>query len=228
MSTPYTQNPQLQPSEPPHWNSTLQPDAPDFVETPDVDPTPLSEHEPLPVWLYVVCGFALFMAGSSFAGFGAPGLFDQGPDAAIVATSAVSGLSSAPLDPMDMGKQVYSGNCANCHQASGEGQPGSYPPLGGSEFVLGDKTTLACIMLHGLQGPVTVKGGEYGSQQMPGWATVLNDAKIAAVMTYIRASWGNKGDAVKPDEISAARAQSADHSDAYTKDTLKQAAAGKK
>lgn len=192
---------------------------------PETAPTPPFDDESLPVWLYIICGFALFLAGSSFTGFG--GLYDQGPGEPIVASSASNAAAAAPLNPMDMGHQVYSGNCANCHQASGEGQPGSYPPLGGSEFVVGDKTTLACIMLHGLQGPVTVKGGEYGTQQMPGWGTVLNDAKLAAVMTYIRASWGNKGDPVKPEEIAAARAKFADHTEAYTKDTLKQAASKK-
>ena len=147
-------------------------------------------------------------------------MYDSGPGAPLVASSS-SSAATAPLSPLELGKQVYSGNCANCHQASGEGQPGQYPPLAGSEWVNGDKTSLYCIMLHGLQGPLTVKGGEYGSMQMPGWATVLNDEKIADVMTYIRQSWGNTGDAVKPDEVSAARAKLASHADAFTVPDLK-------
>ncbi len=216
MST--TQNPELQPIDPPRKHSTVQPESPDFVETPDIDPAPASERESFPIWLYLVCGFALFLAGSSFSGFGGAGHYDQGPGAPIVASSGPA-EAAKPLDPMALGKQIYGGNCANCHQGTGEGQPGSYPPLAGSEWVLGDKSALFAIMLHGLQGPLTVKGGSYGSQQMPGWATNLTDDKIAAVMTYIRASWGNTGDAVKPDEVAAARTKFS-QSDAYTEPAL--------
>ena len=223
-----TQNPQLKSPPPPAKNATVQPGAPDFVETPDVATIPAADREPLPAWLYLICGLALFLAGSSFTGFSGNESYDQGPGAPLVASSITSGGSVAPSDPMTIGKQVYGGNCANCHQGSGAGQPGSYPPLGGSEWVIGDKTALSCIMLHGLQGPVTVENGEYGAQQMPGWATVLNDEKIAAVMTYIRASWGNTSDAVKPEEVSAARAKFAGQTDAYTVATLLKSSGGKK
>ena len=221
-----TQNPQVHPPEPPPKNATVQPDAPDFIEIPDVPVAPGMDKEPLPVWLYLICGFALFLAGSSFTGFSEHDPYDEGPGAPIEESAAAAG-PAAVLSPMDMGKAVYSGNCANCHQASGAGQPGSYPPLGGSEYVNGDVTTLSIIMLHGLQGPVTVAGGDYGTQQMPGWATVLNDEKLAAVMTYIRASWGNTSSPVTPEEVSATRAKFADHPDAYTKDTLMKANGGK-
>ena len=224
MST--QQNPRAESPAPPPKNATVQPDAPDFIEIPDVPVAPGADKEPLPWWLYLICGAALFLAGSSFAGFHENELYDEGPGAPMVASTGPAGPAVAQ-NPMDMGKAVFSGNCANCHQASGVGQPGSYPPLGGSDYVTGDKTTLACIMLHGLQGPVTVEGGEYGAQQMPGWATVLNDDKLAAVMTYIRASWGNSADPVKPEEVSAARAKFAGQTDAYTKDSLMKASGGK-
>lgn len=215
-----TQNPELESPPLPTKNGTVQPGAPDFVETPDLPVMPVRDYEPLPVWLYLICGFALFMAGSSFTGFGEIGRYDQGPGEPIVASSAGT-AAAAPLDPMAIGKQVYGGNCANCHQASGEGQPGSYPPLAGSEWVLGDKAVLYAIMLHGLQGPLDVKGGTYGTQQMPGWGTTLNDEKIAAVMTYIRASWSNTADAVKPEEVTAARAKFAAKGDnAYSESEL--------
>jgi mono/diheme cytochrome c family protein len=55
---------------------------------------------------------------------------------------------------------------------------------------------------------------------MPGWSTVLTDEKIADVMTYIRASWGNSGDAVKPDEVTADRGKFGAQSDAYTEGAL--------
>ncbi len=108
---------------------------------------------------------------------------------------------------MAIGKAVYGGNCANCHQGTGEGQPGSYPPLARSEWVIGEKDALYAIMLHGLQGPITVEGGAYGSQQMPGWSTTLNDEKIAAVMTLHPRLLGQHRRPVKPEEVSAARAK---------------------
>src|SRR5277367_147364 len=131
-----THNPELLPPTPPPPETVLQPDAPDFIETPDVAPLSL-EREPLPVWLYLLCGFALFLAGSSFTGFGIFGrdMLDQGPGGPSLANSSQA-MAEAPASPADIGKKLYSGNCANCHQDTGEGQPGSYPPLVGSEWVL--------------------------------------------------------------------------------------------
>jgi mono/diheme cytochrome c family protein len=208
-------NPELTPPPKIDPNAPIQPDAPDFAEIPDVAPVQ-EDREPIPVWLYLVCGFALFMAGSSFTGFNVfgMGLYDQGPGGPVVSNSKDTQVQVAD-DPISLGKKIYSGNCANCHQASGEGQPGSYPPMVDSEWVLGSKERLAAIMLHGISGPLTVKGATYGTQQMPGWGGVLTDEKIANVMTYLRASWGNKGDAVKPDEVAAARTKFASQSAAY-------------
>jgi mono/diheme cytochrome c family protein len=219
-------NPELQRETAPPKNAPIQPDAHDFVETSDVPDAPPEEGK-LPVWLYLVCGFALFLAGSSFTGFVTfgQGLYDQGPGGPTLASAKGPETAVASTDPMVIGKKVYGGNCANCHQASGEGQPGSYPPLGGSALVIGDKLALSAVMLHGLQGPLTgVRGGTYGTQQMPAWATVLSDEKMAAVMTYIRGSWGNKADAVKPDEVAATRTKLASQTAAYTEADLQKLA----
>ena len=213
-------NPELQPTERHNPHDALQPGAPDFVETPDVTPT-VTDREPMPLWLYLVCGLALFLAGSSFTGFGVfgSGLYDQGQSGPAI-TSTKGSEAAAVTDPVALGKKVYGGNCANCHQASGEGQPGSYPPMVGSEWVLGSKERLAAIMLHGVSGPLTVKGGSYGSQQMPGWSGSLTDDKIANVMTYLRKSWGNTGDEVKTEDVTAARTKFSSQSAAYTQDQL--------
>jgi mono/diheme cytochrome c family protein len=213
-----TQNPQLQPPEKLPKNSSLQPDAPDFVETPDAAPVSPAEHEKLPLWLYLICGAALFLAGSSFTGFGTS-VYDQGSGLAIVATSSGPAAPTGPVDPMVLGKTVYSGNCANCHQASGEGQPGSYPPLVNSEWVMGDKDLVAAILLHGVAGPLTVESGSYDGQ-MPPWSTALTDEKIAAVITYIRGSWGNKGGPISVADVTAARAKFAAQADTFTQAQL--------
>lgn len=199
------ENPELQSPTPPSADSAIQPDAPDFVETPDVQPLS-TVHEPTPIWLFLICGFALFMTGSSFTGFGSfgQGLYDQGMAGAESAGGSQATAEVAET-PMELGKKVFSGNCASCHQASGEGQPGSYPPLVGSEFVLGSKERLAAIILKGIQGPFHVKGTLYATQAMPAQEMLLTPEKIADVMTYIRGSWGNTASAVTPDEVNAAK-----------------------
>ena len=183
-------NPDIQPPHLPDPQLAIQPSAPDFVETPDVIPT-ASGHQSVPVWIYLVCGFALFMAGSSFTGFAyfGEGLYDQGPGGPVLSSN--SGAEAVVTDPVALGKKVYNGNCANCHQPTGEGQPGTYPPMVGSEWVLGSKERLAAILLHGISGTLSVKGASYSNNVMPAQAAILTDTQIANLMTYIRKSWGN-------------------------------------
>jgi mono/diheme cytochrome c family protein len=203
------QNPQIESPHQPTGDDAIQPQAPDFIEMPEVPPLSL-EREPVPVWLYLICGLALFLAGSSFTGFKVFGrdMLDQGPGGPVAVATA---LPEAPPSAADIGKKLYNGNCANCHQASGEGAPGSYPPLVGSEYVLGNKERLSAIMLAGLAGSVSVKGSTYSTQVMPGWNGNFTDEKLAAIMTYIRSSWGNTANAVKTEEVTAARAKFTSH-----------------
>ncbi|MFZ4402888.1 MAG: c-type cytochrome [Pseudobdellovibrionaceae bacterium] len=92
------------------------------------------------------------------------------------------------------GSQVYTTNCAACHQASGQGLAGAFPPLAGSEWVLSDSKLPVKILLGGLQGLIEVKGNTYNGI-MPAF-NHLNDAEIAAVVSYIRMNWGNNGSEV--------------------------------
>ena len=220
------QNPGVESPTPPHPDEALQPNSPDFKEMPAVPP--LSETpEPMPIWLYVVCGFILFLVGSSFTGFQifGQGMLDQGPGGPAVASSAAE--AAAPATPMDLGKKVYGGNCANCHQASGEGQPGSYPPLAGSEWVMGSKERLAAILLKGVQGPLNVKGASYSTQVMPAQEASLTPEKIADLMTYLRGTWGNNAGPVSVDEVNAAKAKFASQKSAWSEaDLLKIAVHG--
>src|ERR1700733_11774713 len=91
-------NPELQPPPQIPPNEAIQPEAPDFLETPDMTPG-LGEHEPLPVWLYLVCGIALFLAGTSFTGFATFGLgiMDQGPGGVAVSTSTAPVVADTPM-----------------------------------------------------------------------------------------------------------------------------------
>jgi mono/diheme cytochrome c family protein len=214
------ENPDLVSPRPPDPHEAIQPDAPDFRETPDIEPfSDLREH--FPGWLYLVCGLALFLAGSSFTGFQTfgQGMLDQGPGGPA-APAAGQQQAQAALSPAQAGAKIYSQNCASCHQASGAGSPGSYPPLAGSEYVLGSKIRLSAILLKGLQGPVTVKGGSFGSMVMPGWEQAIPPEKLAGLMTYLRSAWGNNASAVTPDDVNAAKTKFGSHSSAFTADEL--------
>ena len=95
--------------------------------------------------------------------------------------------------------------CATCHQQNGEGLANAYPPLAGSEYVTGDPARLVAIILHGIQGPITVNGMQYNAL-MPAWASQLSNEQIAAIATYERRSWGNSASAITPQQVAAVRA----------------------
>lgn len=95
------------------------------------------------------------------------------------------------------GKQLFTANCVACHQATGKGLPGVFPPLDGSEWVHGDARTLANILLHGINGEMEVAGNTYQGA-MPAFHQ-LSDAELAALATHIRSSWSNKAEAVPAD-----------------------------
>jgi mono/diheme cytochrome c family protein len=78
-----------------------------------------------------------------------------------------------------------------------------FPPLLASEWVLGDEKVLVNILLHGIVGDLEVKGNQYKGA-MPSWKD-MSDAELAAVMSYIRSEWGNKGSEIEPATVKAQR-----------------------
>ena len=102
------------------------------------------------------------------------------------------------------GKAVFAANCVACHQATGKGLPGVFPPLDGSEWVNGDARVLANIVLHGVNGAISVAGASFNGS-MPNFDR-LSDAELAAVLSHVRASWSNHADAITPDLVAAQRA----------------------
>jgi mono/diheme cytochrome c family protein len=102
------------------------------------------------------------------------------------------------------GVALFASLCVACHQASGLGLPGVFPPLAGSEWVLGKDSTAAAILLHGINGGMTVKGNTYNGV-MPAFASQLGDEQIAAVLTYVRSQWGNSAAAVRVETVAQAR-----------------------
>lgn len=128
---------------------------------------------------------------------------DDAHAVATASTDAFSSASAAALKAtMDKGEELFHA-CVMCHGATGEGISGQYPPLKDSPFVLGSPDRLARILLHGLEGPTIVLGKEY---DMPMPAAPLNDdEEVAAVMTFIRRSFGNRASQVSPEAIAKVR-----------------------
>jgi nitrite reductase (NO-forming) len=102
------------------------------------------------------------------------------------------------------GKALYLGTCSACHQAEGQGLPRTFPPLAKSDYLMADKKRSIEIVLNGLTGPVTVNGEEYNSVMAP--LSHLADDEIANILTYVRNTWGNSGDAVSTKEVAEVRA----------------------
>lgn len=105
-------------------------------------------------------------------------------------------------DQLLYGKRVYEANCQACHQAEGQGIPGAFPPLAGSDFLNADPTRAIDVVLHGLKGPIKVNGQAFDSI-MP--AMRLSDEDTANVLTYVLNSWDNQGGIVTPNEVAKRR-----------------------
>lgn len=112
------------------------------------------------------------------------------------------------ITPAMLGKRVYVANCMTCHQANGAGVAGVYPPLAGSEWVLEPQHEkhIIKIVLHGLNGPITVKGNTYNNAMTP-FGGILRDDQVANVLTYIRSEWGNSAPAITAEQVAAIRAE---------------------
>ena len=129
-------------------------------------------------------------------------------DAGQITWGPVNTGPVVPPDPKVIGKRLYTANCAQCHQASGLGQAGVYPPLAESEWVVGSKNRLIAILHKGIAGVIHVKGNVYNNN-MPAWGdgapVQLKDDQIAAVLTYIRSDWGNNAGPIGVEEVAAKR-----------------------
>jgi mono/diheme cytochrome c family protein len=139
------------------------------------------------------------------------------PAAAPVAAAApadTSGGAAATPAAGGNGAAVFARTCQTCHQANGQGMPNAFPPLAGSPIVQGDKARFIRLVLHGLQGPITVEGKKFNGMMPPQGS--LNDADLAAVLTYERSNFGNHADAVTAAEVAAERTATASHTGMWT------------
>ncbi len=122
------------------------------------------------------------------------------------------------------GAEIYNreGHCATCHQQDGKGLPHSgFPPLDKSKWVTGSKERLIKLTLHGLHGPITVKGKQYpGHVPMTAFKDVLDDDETAAVLTFVRNTFDNNASVVTSEEVAAVREATKDKEIFYSPEEL--------
>ncbi len=126
----------------------------------------------------------------------------DGPDNKLVYSGKEVDETTKEIQ-VEKGKLVFMQTCAVCHQTHGQGLPQVFPPLAGSDFLMADKARSIRIVLRGTSGPITVNGTTYDSVMPP--VVQLTDEQVAHVLTYVRNSWGNMGEAVSPDEVRLVR-----------------------
>jgi mono/diheme cytochrome c family protein len=149
---------------------------------------------------------------------------EKAPDASTAqpaASAPAATVASATVNMDSIGQSVYA-TCTTCHLATGLGVPGAFPPLAGSEIVTGKPEIPVAIVLHGMMGPVKVRGVEYNGM-MTAWGAAFNDVQVAAVTTYIRTQWGNAAPAVTPELVAKVRAASSSRTTMWTWDELQKA-----
>ncbi len=190
---------------------------------------PCDGYEPIPLWLITLFFGIIFWAGLYLAYFSGGFRADVFNPAQVAWAGGGAAKDTGPIDPKVLGKRVFTQNCVVCHQTTGLGVPGQFPPLSGSEWVVGSDwhgdNHLVKIILLGLQGPIQVKGNTYNNA-MPPWHQ-LSDEQISAVLTYIRSEWGNEAPPISPEYVKAIRDATADRTEPWTQEAL-QAIPGEK
>lgn len=109
---------------------------------------------------------------------------------------------------MSQGQSVYMTVCFACHQPTGLGLPGMFPPLAASDWANAAKPDrLIRMVLHGFTGPLVINGKPFTTPAplMPPQGAALSDAQIAHVLTFVRNNFGNKAGAVSPDQVKGIR-----------------------
>ncbi|MFA5057201.1 MAG: cytochrome c [Opitutaceae bacterium] len=181
-------------------------------------PEPTEGYSPLPLMLLGLMSACILFSAVYL------GRYSGGFDAMVYDERILPGMlegNAAPVaqDPRVLGKRIFLGNCAACHQPTGLGIPGVYPPLAGSEWAQGTETRIIRIVLNGLSGPITVKGGQFNNAMTP-FGPLLKDEQIAAVLTYVRSEWGNNAPPVSPDRVREIRTAVADRTGPWAPDEL--------
>jgi mono/diheme cytochrome c family protein len=192
------------------------------------EPSQAETPAPVPTWAWVmlilVMAFGLFYGVEQWTPTGdfaktptygtftrSPGPMDAAAAAALPASTTPAAAqtrsaqpATAPPADAARGAALYSANCAACHQATGQGLAGVFPPLAGDPVVRADDPAEHIrTVLEGKQGSM-INGVSYASP-MPAFSGILNDADVAAIINHERTSWGNAAPTVTPADVAALR-----------------------
>ena len=138
---------------------------------------------------------------------------------------AIAHLNRSERDRYFSGKSIYLSYCSTCHGKEGEGMTNIAPPIAESELLNANAEIPIKILLDGLTGPVTVNNVAYSfNNAMPGLRNNIetNNGDIAAILTYVRNSFGNKGSAISVEQVGKVRASTENRKAPYTVAELKQ------
>ncbi len=180
---------------------------------------PREGREPAPWWVWCAAVAAIFWGGWYLGRHGGAfgtvthAAFAEQEKGAAQGTGAQEARAAEPL--LDAGRRIYLQHCRSCHQENGQGLPGVFPPLVGSEWVTAAPESIIRILLNGLAGPVEV-GGDTFNGAMPAWRDVLGDGEIAAVATYVRQWKPNDAPAVSQTVVSQLRTSTQARSQPWT------------
>jgi mono/diheme cytochrome c family protein len=183
---------------------------------------PVSERSTTPMWIIVTTLILLFIGGIYFDRHS--GWFDAKVYAPYSSAETLEAYQpkSGEAALLARGKKNYEAVCGTCHGPDGLGKPGQAPPLAGSEWVVAKGfNRLAHIPLMGIAGSISVNGKDW-NMNMAAMGAALPDEDLAAVLTYIRSSWGNKASSVAGDDIKQIRAKMPAGAQPMTHDMLMQ------
>jgi mono/diheme cytochrome c family protein len=188
------------------------------AQAPEAEPT--VTRSAAPMWIIVVTLTLLFVGGlylDSHGGWFNPRIYGPYDNAEkLEAFQPQSGAAAVAA----RGKRVYESVCGICHGPDGAGKPGQFPPLAGSEWVMAKGVNrLAHIPLEGVNGTIKVEGKDW-SLNMAAMGAALSDEDLAAVLTYVRTSWGNKAGEVTADDVHKVRAAIGGHPQPMTGDEM--------
>ena len=137
---------------------------------------------------------------------------------------STTNLKGKDFELFTLGRTIFAkeGYCITSHQADGKGLPSSgFPPLAGATWVTGNEDRLIKIVLKGLMGEIDVNGKKYpGQVPMTPYGGLLNDKEVAAVLTYVRNSFGNQASVISPEKVKTVRANTVNQKDIYNVSTL--------
>jgi mono/diheme cytochrome c family protein len=190
-------------------------------------PEPSEGFTPMPLFLLGFISAMIFVCSVyvvHYRGDFDPLVYDERYDAAAAKAAASGPKELTPEQILASGKRLYQ-TCAACHQATGLGVAGVYPPLAASEWVTGSEERLIRVLLHGLNGPIQVKGNPYNGA-MPAFGKVSgggynwSDEKIAHVLSYIRHDWGNNAEFITKEKVTEVLKAESARAKPWTQDEL--------